>query len=122
MEHSEQQLADTLTDEPIVFMGCTGTEIMLVIGLSAALCVPIGLIVGIILISLSPSVALLGGVIIAFGGSFAVALVALNRLQSTKEQDGSDHDTETIALTRTRWGMGEPAITRSQRYSRGRSL
>src|SRR5690625_3722066 len=108
MEHSEQQLADTLTDEPIVFMGCTGTEIMLVIGLSAALCVPIGLIVGIILISLSPSVALLGGVIIAFGGSFAVVLVALNRLQSTKEQNGNNYYKEKIALTLTQWDIGEP--------------
>src|SRR5690625_2342817 len=122
MEHSEQQLADTLTDEPIVFMGCTGTEIMQEIGLSAALCVPNGLIVGIILISLSPSVALLGGVIIAFGGSFAVALVALNRLQSTKEQNGNNYYKEKIALTLTQWGIGEPVITRSQRYSRGRSL
>src|SRR5690625_7341071 len=98
MEHSEQQLADTLTDEPIVFMGCTGTEIMLVIGLSAALCVPIGLIVGIILISLSPSVALLGGGIIAFVGSFAVALVALNRLQSTKDQNVKHYNKENIHL------------------------
>lgn len=122
MEHSEQQLADTLTEEPVVFMGCTGSEMTMVIGLSVIPCMVIGLAVGLMLMTLSPSLALLGGVVIAFGGAFVVALLALNRLQATKEQNGNLYYRERIALWVTGMGIGDPVITRSQRYSRGRSL
>lgn len=122
MEHSEQQLADTLTEEPVVFMGCTGSEMTMVIGLSVVPCMVIGLAVGMMLMTLSPSLALLGGVVIAFGGAFVVALLALNRLQATKEQNGNLYYRERIALWVTGMGIGDPIITRSQRYSRGRSL
>lgn len=122
MEHSEQQLADTLTEEPIVFMGCTGTEMTMVIGMSAGLCLPSGLIVGLMLTAMSPTIALLGGVMIAFGGAFVLSLFALNRLQTIKEQQGNNYYKEKLALYFSEMGIGEQVINRNQRYGRGRSL
>lgn len=122
MEHSEQQLADTLTEEPIVFMGCTATEMITITGVSVAVSFPVGLVTGLILAALSPSFALLAGVVVAFGGAFLLALLTLNRLQTMKEQQGNNYYKERLSLFLSGMGLGDPVITRSQRYGRGRSL
>jgi len=122
MQHSDQQLADNLTEEPIVFMGCTNTEIFYVIGVALTLSVVAAALLVILSLAISPSLALLAGAAGFFGGGFGLSLVMLRRLQRIKEVHGDNYYKERLHLFLSELSLGDPVFSQSQRFGRGRSL
>lgn len=121
-EHSENQLADALTDEPIIFMGCTTTEILTLIMINIAVGAGFGILVAIASLAISSSLAIILGSGVFFGGAFGLTMFALGRLQSIKEQHGDHYYKEWIHLVMSELGFADKVINESTRYSRGRSL
>ena len=122
MQHSQQQLADNLTEEPIVFMGCTNTEIFYVIGAALALSTVLAVVLVFVSLAISPSLALLAGAAGFFGGGFGLSLMLLRRLQALKEMHGDNYYKERLHLYMSELGLGDQVFTLSQRFGRGRSL
>ena len=121
-EHSENQLADALTDEPIIFMGCTTTEILTLIMINIAVAFALGILVAIASLTISSSLAIILGSGVFFGGAFGLTMFALGRLQSIKEQHGDHYYKERIHLVMSELGFADKVLNESIRYSRGRSL
>ena len=121
-EHSENQLADALTDEPIIFMGCTTTEILTLIMINIAVAFALGILVAIASLTISSSLAIILGSGVFFGGAFGLTMFALGRLQSIKEQHGDHYYKEWIHLVMSELGFADKVLNESIRYSRGRSL
>lgn len=121
-EHSENQLADALTDEPIIFMGCTTTEILTLIMINLAVGAGLGILVAIASLAISSSLAIILGSGVFFGGAFGLTMFALGRLQSIKEQHGDHYYKEWIHLVMSELGFADKVLNDSTRYSRGRSL
>lgn len=121
-EHSENQLADTLTDEPIIFMGCTTTEILTLVMINVGLSFGMGVLVAIACLTISSSLSILMGSAVFFGGGFGLTMLSLGRLQSVKEQHGDHYYKEWIHLVMSELGFADKVINESARYSRGRSL
>ncbi|MGB3610911.1 MAG: DUF3487 family protein [Cellvibrio sp.] len=121
-EHSENQLADALTDEPIIFMGCTTTEILTLIMINIAVGAGLGILVAIASLAISSSLAIILGSGVFFGGAFGLTMFALGRLQSIKEQHGDHYYKEWIHLVMSELGFADKVLNESTRYSRGRSL
>lgn len=121
-EHSENQLADDLTDEPIIFMGCTTTEILTLIMINIAIGAGLGILVAIGSLAISSSLAIILGSGAFFGGAFGLTMLSLGRLQSIKEQHGDNYYKEWIHLVMSEMGLADKVLNESTRHSRGRSL
>lgn len=123
IEHSENQLADTLSEEPEVFMGCTATEITTIAGVSAGTGFVVGVVLFFLLLSVSPSLALLGGFATFLGGGFLLGFHIIKKLGRIKEQRGVNYYKEVMQLrTNELLGMGNQVFNESRRFSRGKSL
>ncbi|MGM8229134.1 DUF3487 family protein [Cellvibrio sp. ARAG 10.3] len=121
-EHSENQLADALTDEPVIFMGCTTTEILTLVVINIGIASVVGILVAIASLAISSSLAIILGSGLFFGGAFGLTMFALGRLQSIKEQHGDHYYKEWIHLVMSELGFADKVLNESARYSRGRSL
>ncbi|MGM8229144.1 DUF3487 family protein [Cellvibrio sp. ARAG 10.3] len=122
LDHSENQLADSLTDEPIIFMGCTTTEILTLVMINVGIALALGILVAIASLAISSSLAIILGSGVFFGGAFGLTMFALGRLQSIKEQHGDHYYKEWIHLVMSELGFADKVLNVSTRYSRGRSL
>lgn len=122
MEHSEFQLADDLTDEPVVFMGCTGSEISVVAVACGAVSLLTAVIVFIVLFGVSSSLAILAGAVILMGGTIALSVFVLRKLMTNKEERGDNYYKEVLQLMLSEWGIGDRIYNKTERFQRGRSL
>lgn len=121
-EHSENQLADALTDEPIIFMGCTTTEILTLVMLNVGIALALGILVAIASLAISSSLSIVLGSGVFFGGAFGLTMLSLDRLQSIKEQHGDHYYKEWIHLVMSELGFADKVVNESTRFSRGRRL
>lgn len=122
MEHSEFQLADDLTNEPVVFMGCTGSEISVVAMVSGLISLFTAVVVFIVLFSVSSSLAILAAAVIAMGGTIALSVYVLRKLMTNKEERGDNYYKEVLQLTLSEWSVGDRIFNKTESFQRGRSL
>lgn len=122
MEHSEFQLADDLTNEPVVFMGCTGSEISVVSMVSGLISLFTAVVVFIVLFSVSSSLAILAAAVIVMGGTIALSVYVLRKLMTNKEERGDNYYKEVLQLTLSEWSVGDRIFNKTESFQRGRSI
>lgn len=122
MEHSEFQLADDLTNEPVVFMGCTGSEISVVAMVCGVVSLITAVIAFIVLFNVSSSLAILAAAVIVMGGTIALSVYVLRKLMTNKEERGDNYYKEVLQLRLSEWGVGHRIFNQTLSFQRGRSL
>jgi len=115
MNDQEDRLADTINEEPIVFMDCSSREIMLSLGTGAGIGLlsgsVIGLLVGPFLIWLCVGLAL----------SVAIAWFLLVRFATIRHNKYSSYLAERVFITKRNLGLiSSTYISGTKRFRRGR--
>lgn len=103
-------------------MGCTATEITTIAGLAAATGFLVGLVLFVLLLKVSPSLALLGGFATFLGGGFLLGFHIIKKLGRIKEQRGVNYYKEVMQLRTSEWMGGGQIFNETRRFSRGKSL
>lgn len=116
MSETKQQLASFLTEPPVVFLALTQGEMFFTGGLAAGLAVVIGLPAG--LLAGSVFIAVLMGAMTLI----ITAVVVSRKLKKIRATRPRGYISDLFHINLQQYGLGDPVITGSQRYRKGRKL
>ncbi len=111
----DDRLADKVAQEPVVFMDCTTTEILVVGGSCLVGFFIVGIVIGLGIGRIM--VGIIIGLLLGVGGSW-LGLMQIQRLRNKYFENWLK---EKLFLTKMNWGVTSVTmLTESRRYGRGR--
>ena len=116
MSHRDEILADRLNVEPAIFKGCSSSELGVIVGVAAAVWLPVSLILS----------GLLGAVTMGFGiagvGVVATVVVTASLFQRLKRNRPDGYYQQRFRIWLDDWGLrAAPFVRRSGSWDVGRT-